>query len=140
MPSVEIEGLTKTFGTVTSFDNLTFNVKEGEIYGILGPNGAGKTTTLKILMVLLDPDSGTGRAMGVDSLSNPIEVKSRVGYVPEETVLYESLTPRQLFEFIMSVRNFSEPVANKRVSEIAKALDFTKYMDKMIVTLSSGNK
>lgn len=140
MASVEIQGLTKTFGTVTAVDNLSFEVRNGEIYGLLGPNGAGKTTTLKVLMGLLDPDSGSVRVMGVDSLAKPVEVKSLVGYVPEETVLYESLTPRELFEFIASVREISESVANKRVSEIAKALDFTEYMEKMIVTLSSGNK
>ncbi len=140
MAAVEIEGLTKTFGDVTAVDNLSLKVRDGEIYGLLGPNGAGKTTTLKVLMGLLDPDSGTARAMGVDSLSNPVEVKSRVGYVPEEPVLYESLTPRELFEFIASIRNLPESVANKRVSEIAKALDFTEYADKMIVTLSSGTK
>ena len=117
MPSVEVRGLKKTFGEVTAVDNLSFEVRNGEIYGLLGPNGAGKTTTLKVLMGLLDPDSGSVRVMGVDSLSNPLEVKSLVGYVPEETVLYESLTPRELFEFIASVRGISESVVNKRISE-----------------------
>lgn len=140
MAAVEIDGLTKTFGNVTAVDNLSLEVRDGEIYGLLGPNGAGKTTTLKVLMGLLDPDYGTVRAMGVDSLSNPVKVKSLVGYVPEETVLYESLTPRELFEFIASVRNLPASVANTRISEIAKALDFAEYMEKMIVTLSSGNK
>jgi ABC-2 type transport system ATP-binding protein len=117
MPSVEVRGLKKTFREVTAVDNLSFEVRNGEIYGLLGPNGAGKTTTLKVLMGLLDPDSGSVRVMGVDSLSNPLEVKSLVGYVPEETVLYESLTPRELFEFIASVRGISESVVNKRISE-----------------------
>jgi len=117
MPSVEVRGLKKTFGEVTAVDNLSFEVRNGEIYGLLGPNGAGKTTTLKVLMGLLDPDSGSVRVMRVDSLSNPVEVKSLVGYVPEETVLYESLTPRELFEFIASVRGISESVVNKRISE-----------------------
>lgn len=117
MPSVEVRGLKKTFGEVTAVDNLSFEVRNGEIYGLLGPNGAGKTTTLKVLMGLLDPDSGSVRVMRVDSLSNPVEVKSLVGYVPEETVLYESLTPRELFEFIASVRGISESVVNKRNSE-----------------------
>ena len=140
MTAVEISSLTKTFGDVKAVDNISLQVKNGEIYGLLGPNGAGKTTTLKIIMGLLDPDSGTSSVMGLNSLENPIDVKAVVGYVPEETVLYESLTPRELFEFIASVRELPEASVNSRVTEIAKALDFTENMDKMIVTLSSGNK
>ncbi len=140
LAAVEITGLTKTFGDVVAVDDISLIVKDGEIYGLLGPNGAGKTTTLKVIMGLLDPDSGIASVMGVDSLQNPVEVKSVVGYVPEETVLYESLTPRELFEFIASVRELPEDSVNSRVADIAKALDFTDNMDKMIVTLSSGNK
>jgi ABC-2 type transport system ATP-binding protein len=140
LAAVEISNLTKTFGDVMAVDNISLQVKNGEIYGLLGPNGAGKTTTLKVIMGLLDPDSGITSVMGFNSLENPVEVKAVVGYVPEETVLYESLTPRELFEFIASVRELPEASTNSRVNEIARALDFTEYMEKMIVTLSSGNK
>ncbi|TFG13888.1 ABC transporter ATP-binding protein [Candidatus Thorarchaeota archaeon] len=137
---MQISDLTKTFGDVRAVDNISLEVRNGEIYGLLGPNGAGKTTTLKVIMGLLDPDSGTASVMGLNSLENPVEVKAVVGYVPEETVLYESLTPRELFEFIASVRELAKASISSRVAEIAKGLNFTEYMDKMIVTLSSGNK
>ena len=115
-------------------------VREGEIYALLGPNGAGKTTTIKMLMGLLDPDSGRAKVFGVDSKENPVEVKNLVGYVPEEQQLYDSLTPRELFNFIASIRRLPQETITKRMKAFVKALDFEQYYDNMIVTLSLGNK
>ncbi len=91
-------------------------------------------------MGLLDADSGSAEVFGISSEEDPIRVKELVGYVPEEQQLYESLTPRELFEFIASVRQLPEQKTNKRIKEIVQALDFEKYYDSMIVTLSQGNK
>jgi ABC-2 type transport system ATP-binding protein len=140
MNPIEVRGLVKTFGHVIAVNNLTFDVNEGEVYGLLGPNGAGKTTTLKILMGLLDPDSGTANVFGIDSMANPIEVKKKVGYVPEEQLLYNSLTSREILEFVASVRDLDYYRAKNRVEEMARALDFTSHYDKPVVTLSQGNK
>ena len=140
MSAVNIENLVKSFGDLVAVNEVTFEVREGEIYGILGPNGAGKTTTVKCLMGLLDPDTGYSQVYGVNSLDDPIEVKRLVGYVPEEHQLYDSLTPRELFEFVASIRELPEKRTNKRIKEMVKALDFAKYFDSMIVTLSAGNK
>ncbi len=140
MVAVEVENLVKSYGELIAVNDLSFAIQEGEIYGLLGPNGAGKTTTLKVLMGLLDPDSGTSRIFGLKTLEETIEVKKRVGYVPEELSLYESLTPRELFDFVASIREIPSDVANRRATEIAKALDFTQHYDKTVVTLSQGNK
>ena len=140
MSAVNIENLVKSFGDLVAVNEVTFEVREGEIYGILGPNGAGKTTTVKCLMGLLDPDTGSSQVYGVNSLDDPIEVKRLVGYVPEEHQLYDSLTPRELFEFVASIRELPQERTNKRIKEMVKALDFAKYYDSMIVTLSQGNK
>lgn len=140
LAAVSIESLVKSFGCVIAVNNVTFEVREGEVYGILGPNGAGKTTTIKCLMGLLDPEKGSTTVYGVNSLKSPIEVKKLVGYVPEEHQLYDSLTPRELFEFIASIRQLPQDKTNKRIREMVKALDFEKYFDSMIVTLSQGNK
>jgi ABC-2 type transport system ATP-binding protein len=140
MNPIEIRDLVKTFGNIIAVNKLTFDVYEGEVYGLLGPNGAGKTTTLKVLMGLLDPDSGTANVFGIDSTSNPIEVKKRVGYVPEEQLLYNSLTSREILEFVASVRGLDYYRTKNRVAEMARALDFTSHYDKPIVTLSQGNK
>jgi ABC-2 type transport system ATP-binding protein len=140
MSAVKLERLVKTFGDLVAVHELTLDVREGEIYGLLGPNGAGKTTTLKMLMGLLDPDSGHSSVFGVDSTENPVEVKKLVGYVPEDQQLYDSLTPRELFDFIASIRRLPQEKINKRIKEFVKALDFEKHFDKMIVTLSLGNR
>ncbi|MHA1958712.1 MAG: ABC transporter ATP-binding protein [Candidatus Thorarchaeota archaeon] len=140
MPAVSIDNLVKSYGELVAVDDVTLEVRKGEIYGLLGPNGAGKTTAIKVLMGLLDPDSGSAKVFGVDSREDPIEVKKLVGYVPEEQQLYESLTPRELFDFIASVRQLPEEKTNKRIKEMVKALDFERYYDSLIVTLSQGNK
>lgn len=140
MSAVRIENLVKTFGDLVAVNELNLNIREGEIYGLLGPNGAGKTTTLKMLMGLLDPDSGHASVFGISSTENPVEVKRLVGYVPEEQQLYDSLTPRELFDFIASIRQLPQEKISKRMKEFVKALDFGKQYDKMIVTLSQGNK
>jgi ABC-2 type transport system ATP-binding protein len=140
MSAVSIENLVKSFGELVAVNDLTLDVREGEIYALLGPNGAGKTTTIKMLMGLLDPDSGKASVFGVDSTENPVEVKRMVGYVPEDQQLYDSLTPRELFDFIASIRKLPEEKINKRIHEFVKALDFAQHYDKMIVTLSQGNK
>ena len=140
MSAISIENLVKSFGDLVAVNEVTIEVREGEIYGILGPNGAGKTTTVKCLMGLLDPDTGSSHVYGVNSLDDPIEVKRLVGYVPEEHQLYDSLTPRELFEFVASIRELPQERTNNRIIEMVKALDFAKYYDSMIVTLSQGNK
>ena len=140
MSAVSIENLVKSFGELVAVNDLTLDVREGEIYALLGPNGAGKTTTLKMLMGLLDPDSGKSSVFGVNSQEDPIGVKNLVGYVPEDQQLYDSLTPRELFDFIASIRKLPQEKITRRIREFIKALDFEQYYDNMIVTLSQGNK
>jgi len=96
---IEIEKLAKRFGDVRAVDGVSFHVDAGEIYGLLGPNGAGKTTTLSMLSGLLGPDDGRITLEGIDLASDPIEVKSRLGVVPQETALYEDLTARENLRF-----------------------------------------
>lgn len=138
--AVRIKNLVKSFGDLVAVNDVTFEVHAGEVFALLGPNGAGKTTALKVLMGLLDADSGSAEVYGTDSSADPVGVKKLVGYVPEERNLYESLTPRELFAFIGSIRELPSDMVSRRVSEMAKALDFTQYYDSMIVTLSHGNK
>ena len=140
MSAVSIQNLVKSFGSLVAVNDVSFEVREGEIYGLLGPNGAGKTTTLKMLMGLLDPDSGSSQVFGVSSQKGPLEVKKMVGYVPEEQQLYDSLTPRELFDFVASIRELPSEATQTRIREMVKALDFHKYYDKLIVTLSQGNR
>jgi ABC-2 type transport system ATP-binding protein len=140
MSAVEVKDLVKTYGDLVAVNGISFDVREGEIFGLLGPNGAGKSTTIKVIMGLLDADSGSTEVFSVSSRDDPITVKRIVGYVPEELHLYESLTPRELFNFVASIRELPDDKMTRRISEMVKALDFEKYYDTLIATLSHGNK
>ena len=93
---IEVEGLTKRYGRATAVDGVSFRVEKGEILGFLGPNGAGKTTTMRILTCYLPPTEGTARVAGYDVFAQPMEVKKRVGYLPETPPLYPDMERRRV--------------------------------------------
>ena len=139
-PLIETFGLTKQFGSVQALNGLNLRVMPGEIYGLLGPNGAGKTTAIKIIIGLVEPTSGWVKVAGFDPIKNPIEVKSRIGYVAENPILYESLSPRDFLEFVASIRKIDQGAANQMVTRLADAFDMAQYFDSPIATLSMGMK
>jgi ABC-2 type transport system ATP-binding protein len=112
----------------------------GEIYGLLGPNGAGKTTAIKTILGLLEPTSGWIKVGGFNPTEKPIEVKSKIGYVAENPIVYDSLSPRDFLEFVASIRKIDQTVTNEMVSQLASAFDMAKYFDSPIATLSLGMK
>ena len=140
IPLIEISGLTKQFGSVQALAGLDLRIMPGETYGLLGPNGAGKTTTIKIITGLIEPTAGWVKVAGFDPVVNPIEVKSRIGYVAENSVLYESLSPRDFFEFVASVRKIDQNTVNHMVTRLADAFGMAEYFDSPIATLSMGMK
>ena len=137
--AVTVEGLVVNYGTFTAVDNLSFTVKAGEIYGLLGPNGAGKTTTLKVLVGVLDPRGGKVEIFNTP-LADEVAAKSHVGYVPEEVVLLDSLTPREFLEFTASIRKLDRSAVNSRLERLTSAFQLTQYFDTPIAALSMGNK
>lgn len=136
---VRVENLTKSYGDVRALNGVSFVVKRGEIYGLLGPNGAGKTTTIKIIVGLLKPDSGNVSVLGHSPVDEPVEVKRLVGYVPEEVYLYDSLTVREFFEFVASVRGQTGDVLGL-VETLVKSFEIEDYYDYPIAALSQGTK
>jgi ABC-2 type transport system ATP-binding protein len=112
----------------------------GEIYGLLGPNGAGKTTAIKTILDLLEPTSGWIKVAGLDPAKNPIEVKSKIGYVAENPIVYDSLSPRDFLEFVASIRKIDQAASNKMVTNLANAFDMAQYFDSPMATLSLGMK
>jgi ABC-2 type transport system ATP-binding protein len=140
MPLIETSGLSKQFGSVQALADLDLQIMPREIYGLLGPNGAGKTTTIKIITGLVEPTSGWVKVAGFDPAKNPIEAKSRIGYVAENPILYESLSPRDFLEFVASMRKIDQVTANQRVTQLADAFDMAQYFDSPIATLSMGMK
>jgi ABC-2 type transport system ATP-binding protein len=135
-----VEGLYKHFGTVKAVDGLTFGVRPGEIYGLLGPNGAGKTTTIKCVLGLLEMQEGKILVLNDDPIESPEKVKTNIGYVAEEPLLYGSLTPREMLNFIASIRGLDEVKTTERAQRLISSLDATKYYDSLMETLSRGNK
>jgi len=140
LPLIETSELTKQFGSVQALTGLNFRVMPGEIYGLLGPNGAGKTTTIKVITGLVEPTSGWVKVLGFDSVKNTLKVKSKIGYVAEKPILYESLSTRDFLEFVSSIRKIDQTSVNHIVTRLGDALDMAKYFDAPIATLSTGMK
>jgi ABC-2 type transport system ATP-binding protein len=139
-PIVEAKSISKEYGDVKALSNLDLNVVPGEIYGLLGPNGAGKSTLIKIIAGLVAPTSGSIRVMGLDPSTDPLGVKSKIGYVSENSTLYDSLTPRDFFEFISSIRKTDPTLASERIKALAPVFGLDQYYDSPIATLSMGTK
>ena len=137
---IETSGLTKVFGSVQAVTDLNLRIMPGEIYGLLGPNGAGKSTTIKTILGLIEPTSGWIKVAGFNPNKNPIEVKSKIGYVAENPIVYDSLSPRDFLEFVSSIRRLEAAKANELVTGLATAFGLTEYFDSPIATLSLGMK
>ncbi|MFL5311857.1 MAG: ATP-binding cassette domain-containing protein, partial [Myxococcales bacterium] len=101
---IEVSHLTKTYQDLKAVDDVSFQVPAGEILGFLGPNGAGKTTTMRILTGVLPPSSGTVKVSGFDVFEQPLEVKKRIGYLPENPPLYIDMTVRSYLRFVASIK------------------------------------
>ncbi len=139
-PLIETYGLIKKFGSVQALTDLNLRIMPGEIYGLLGPNGAGKTTTIKTILGLLEPTSGWIKVAGFDPVKQPIEVKSKIGYVAENPVIYDSLSPRDFLEFVASIRKIDQRVNGEMVTRLADAFSMGQYFDSPIATFSLGMK
>jgi ABC-2 type transport system ATP-binding protein len=139
-PLVEVSGVSVRFGSFLALDNLSLRVMPGEVFGLLGPNGAGKTTTIKVLMGLVAASLGSVKVCGFNPLLDSVAVKSRIGYVAENSIVYESLSPRDFFEFVVSMRKIDSVSANRVVSRLADVFDLAAYFDSPIATLSMGLK
>jgi ABC-2 type transport system ATP-binding protein len=137
---IVVDGLQKHFGDVKAVNGISFRVHPGEVFGLLGPNGAGKTTTIKTLLGLLEPTEGTVRVFGLDPLKDDVLVKQRLGYVGEEPLIYKSLTPLEVFDFIASVRGLDGAIVTAKAKEYMESLGALEYANRSIATLSRGNK
>ncbi len=133
---IEVYNLTKFYGTRPAVQGLTFRAEKGEIVGFLGPNGAGKTTTMRILTTYLAPTAGTARVAGFDILDAPLEVRRRIGYLPERVALYDDMRVRDFLMFMGRLRRVSR--LKQRVDEVLEQVDLTDRATSIIGTLSQG--
>jgi ABC-2 type transport system ATP-binding protein len=136
--AIEVEGLTKFFGTKKVVDNLSMRVERGMIYGFLGPNGSGKTTTIRMLCGLLTPDSGRGTCLGYDILTQQHEIKPRVGYMTQRFSLYGDLTIRENLEFVARIYGLFDPREAARAA--LERLGLLDRADQLASELSGGWK
>ena len=137
---LDIQRLTKRFGPLRAVDDVSFSVEKGEVLGFLGPNGAGKTTAMRMITGFLPPSSGTAVVCGFDVTKSPIEVKQRIGYVPEGAPLYEEMTPQGLLGFVAEIRGFSGKERDDAVARAADQINLREVFQQPIGTLSKGFK
>jgi len=114
---IEAEELTKKYGTQVAVNHLTLQIQQGEVFGFLGPNGAGKTTTLLMFLGLTEPTSGKVRVIGFDPTREPLRVKEKVGYLPENVGFYDDMDARQNLRFIARLNRIPDGVSDKRIDE-----------------------
>ena len=126
---ISISSLSKYFGKIHALDNLNLDIKKGELLGIIGPNGAGKTTAIRIICGILKPDSGDVIVGGYSVLSDPIKVKSMIGYLPEEPNLYERFKARDLLKYFGELYGVPKDKLNERISELLELVGMEKRAD-----------
>ena len=137
---IDIEHLSKKFGHSVAVNDISFSVASGEVLGFLGPNGAGKSTTMKMIAGFLAPSSGMIRVCEYDVSRQPLEVKRRIGYLPEGASSYGEMTPFQYLEFIARVRGLKGRHKAERKKEVIERLHLEKVLNQSIETLSKGFK
>ncbi len=135
---IKVEGLTKRYARHLAVDNISFEVGKGEIVGFLGPNGAGKTTTMRVLTCFLPPTSGKASVAGFDTLEHPMEVKKRIGYLPENPPVYPEMEIQEYLTFVGKLKGMSSAGLPKRVGEVMERCAIADVRSKLIGKLSKG--
>ena len=137
---IEVTHLSRHFDTITAVDDIGFSIQEGEIVGFLGPNGAGKTTTLRMLVGYLQPSSGTIRIMDKDINTDPLGIAEQIGYLPEQSPLYDDMTVYEYLKFIAEIRHLSEDEFEDRLLFVINKCGLREVIGQTILTLSKGYK
>lgn len=135
---IETSGLTKRYGSQTAVNGLTLQIQEGEVFGFLGPNGAGKTTSLLMFMGLTEPTSGTVRVCGFDPRRDPLHVKERVGYLPENVGFYDDMDGRQNLHFVARLNRIPDAISTERIDALLKEVGLFEEAKKKVGTYSKG--
>ena len=137
---IALDHVVKRYGDRAAVDDLSLELRPGEIYGLLGPNGAGKTTTIKMIMGLLEPTSGRILVAGHDVQKNPIEAKRLISYVPDRAYLYEKLTAWEFLRFIAGLYEIDESTLQRRGNDLMNVFALGKWTDELVGNYSHGMK
>ena len=135
---IEVQNLTKVYGSKTAVENVSFKIRNGRIYGLLGPNGAGKSTTMNIMTGCLSPTEGTVLINGYDICDQPIEAKRQIGYLPEQPPLFGDMTPAEYLTFVAEAKGVSDDLIDRQVKEAMQVTDILSVKDRLIRNLSKG--
>jgi ABC-2 type transport system ATP-binding protein len=135
---ITVQGLTKRYARTVAVDHISFEVQKGQIVGFLGPNGAGKTTTMRILTCFLPPTEGGATVAGFDVMEQPMEVKKRIGYLPETPPLYPEMEVREYLTFVGRLKGMSGASLAARISEVGERWSIADVQSKLISKLSKG--
>src|ERR1700683_4262515 len=135
---IKVEGLTKRYARTVAVDNISFEVEKGQIVGFLGPNGAGKTTTMRVLPCFLPPTTGAANVAGFDVLESPLEVKKRIGYLPETPPLYPEMEVSEYLAFVGRLKGISNTDIDRRVGEVVERCAIGDVRNNPIEKLSKG--
>jgi ABC-2 type transport system ATP-binding protein len=131
-------GLTKRYGDHTAVDHLDLEIRRGEVFGLLGPNGAGKTTTILMMLGLTEPTAGTALVTGLDPRRDPLRVKSRVGYLPDEVGFYDDLTARENLRYTATLNRLARSTAEDRIARALTDVGLADDADRRVRTFSRG--
>ena len=137
---IEVKHLVKTYRDLKAVQDVSFTVAKGEIVGFLGPNGAGKTTTMRMITGVLPPDSGSARVAGFDVFEQPMEVKKRIGYLPETPPVYTDMTVRAYLSFVAEIKGVLRKARKQAVERVAAMTNCDKYIHRVIGNLSKGQR
>jgi ABC-2 type transport system ATP-binding protein len=137
-PAVQVRELRKIYGDKPAVDGLTLSVPRGCFYGFLGPNGAGKTTTIRMLMGLAPPTSGEIEILGLPMPERAVDIKQRIGLVPDETLLFDHLTGSEFLEFVGRMYRLQRPVARERTRELLSLFELDAEPKKLVADYSKG--
>lgn len=135
---ISVEGLSKRYARNVAVDNISFEVQKGQIVGFLGPNGAGKTTTMRVLTCFLPPTAGKANVAGYDVVAQPLEVKRRVGYLPETPPLYPEMEVSEYLQFVGRLKGIGSSDLNRRVNDAMERCAVADVRTKLIGKLSKG--
>jgi ABC-2 type transport system ATP-binding protein len=135
---IQLEGVTKQYGSFTAVHPLDLHVRRGELFGFLGPNGAGKTTTIRMVTGVLRPTSGCISIAGIDLLKDPIEAKRHIGYIPDRPALYEKLTGGEFLRFVCGLWGYEGAAMERRIDELLELFDLTNWKNALVENYSHG--
>ncbi len=135
---IEAEGLTKFYGPISAIRNVSFGIEKGEIVGFLGPNGAGKSTTIRILTCYMPPTAGVARVDGLDCFENSLQIRQKIGYLPENVPIYKDLTITRFLRFAANAKGVESKQVSKEVSRVIGMCGLEKNANRIIGNLSKG--